>query len=595
MKKYIMFLLLSWIISSVRAQVCFIHPTVRNLTFPYVCLSDSFVITLYSPAGNYDTIVVHWGDNTSDTLIGPQIYMMQVGHLYSSTGIYYPYLVVDGYGCNDTILEFLAWGRLHPGSQDSLSHGMYNYVIVVDSCTTVSGKVYIDKDSSCTFTAADVPLVSQSVMALNNNVPVGYSFTDGLGNFTFAMPLSYQIRVPTWGLIASLQPVCGATLQGNYVAPDTNNHFIFRCPDGCDAGISSHTSFLAQTVYRWLHFTVKNYSCNPYNNATVTFYLDNRIIPDTSSDAIVYGNNGTWGVQYINWAVNGNAISIPGISIPPMGMVSGYILGRANPQLTTLNDTVCFVVSVSTLACDGNPVNNTDTICAVVLTSYDPNDKAGICNDLNADGIIPPNKDIIYTIRFQNTGNFPAKDIRVVDTLDVNLEHGSIEILSHSHPVIVQQSDNVLIFFFNDIWLPDSTSNEPESHGHVTFRIKQQPNLPPLTQISNFVDIYFDYNPPIRTNTVVSVIENPASVATTTTGHTAWLYPNPASSEVFLFMNYPGQYRLKVYNLMGAVMCEEIWEGNKKVWNTSSWQPGIYLVEVIAPEYRYVSKLQIVR
>jgi type IX secretion system substrate protein len=56
--------------------------------------------------------------------------------------------------------------------------------------------------------------------------------------------------------------------------------------------------------------------------------------------------------------------------------------------------------------------------------------------------------------------------------------------------------------------LPDSISNEPESHGYVIFEVEPLPALPNGTQITNDVGIYFDFNPPIYTNTVLNTISN---------------------------------------------------------------------------------------
>jgi uncharacterized repeat protein (TIGR01451 family) len=574
---------------------CYIETFTRGNTFPYVCNQDSFGFQLYTSALQPDSIIVYWGDNTSDTVRGPFFFGF-VSHLYAGPGIYYPYfrLFSQVPGCNDTLVEFSAFGYLHPGVQDSLSYGNYNYVIVVDSCTSITGKAYIDKDSSCTFTAGDVPLATQQVVALYNNQMAGYTFTDALGNYTFFVPPSYSVRLaPLGNLISTLQPICNTSQSGNYFIPNSQNHFIFRCPAGYDAEIEATTTFLAQTIDRGLCFTLRNRSCDPYSNATVTFYLDNRVIVNTSQPASVYNNNGSGTSQNINLVIAGNTVSIPGLSVPPMGFVSGCFQVRANPQLTTLNDTVCYAVGVTPVTGDVNPANNMDTACAVVLTSYDPNDKDGIINGRSAHGTIKANEDIVYKIRFQNTGNFPAKDVRIVDTIDANLNVGTIEIISFSHPMVMQQAGNVLTFLFNDIWLPDSTSNEPESHGYVTFRISQQPNLPPLTVITNFVDIYFDYNPPVRTNTVVSIIEDPLGIASQVHSVDAIIYPNPSEGRFTVSMSRSDSYQIKVYDIIGHEMIADRFEGMQWQWSGRSLPSGVYMVEITGSQYRQVMKLLI--
>ena len=61
-------------------------------------------------------------------------------------------------------------------------------------------------------------------------------------------------------------------------------------------------------------------------------------------------------------------------------------------------------------------------------------------------------------------------------------------------------------FNFDGINLPDSNSNEPASHGWITYTIDQVPGLLVGTQIRNTAAIYFDYNAPVITNTTLNTI-----------------------------------------------------------------------------------------
>ena len=65
---------------------------------------------------------------------------------------------------------------------------------------------------------------------------------------------------------------------------------------------------------------------------------------------------------------------------------------------------------------------------------------------------------------------------------------------------------NILVFYFNNIMLPDSNVNEATSHGFVKFEIEQAPNNPDGTLIENTAAIYFDFNAPVITNTVFHTI-----------------------------------------------------------------------------------------
>jgi uncharacterized repeat protein (TIGR01451 family) len=580
---------------SLPAQFCWIDVFSLNPTFPYVCNGDTFKFQLYTSGTRLDSAIVFWGDNTSDTFItNQQQFYPLFKHVYSSTGIYYPYfkLFSSDTACSDTLLPFRAYGRLHPNSQDSLSYGYYNYVIVVDSCTSISGKVYIDKDNSCTYNSGDVPLANQQVVVLDNNQIAGGTFTDAAGNYTVFAPPSFSVRIMPYNhWFSALQPSCNTSQANNQYIPNSSNDFIFQCPSGYDVSITGTTGFFAQVVDRGLCFSVRNNSCNTYFNAVVTFHLSNKILLNTGQQAVVYYSHGT--TQYINPTISGNTVSITGINVMPLSVVSGCLQARANPQLTTNGDTICYMVSVSPTAGDLNPSNNYDTVCATVLTSYDPNDKGGIAGSRSAHGVIKANQELVYHIRFQNTGSFPARDVRIVDTLDAKLEASSVEILGYSHPVTVQQSGRVLTFFFDEIWLPDSASNEPASHGHVTFRIQQKPNLPPATTIKNFVDIYFDYNPPIRTNTVVSVIESLAGVLEKSNDLDAWLYPNPTQDKFTIRMSTADDYKVKIYDLTGSILLENRFYGDSWTWGDVKWVPGIYWVEITTALQHRMLKLMV--
>lgn len=140
-----------------------------------------------------------------------------------------------------------------------------------------------------------------------------------------------------------------------------------------------------------------------------------------------------------------------------------------------------------------------DTDCAPNIGAYDPNDKRGLPLGFGQNHLIERGVEIEYLIRFQNTGTAPAHDIVLRDTLSANLDPGSIRVGAGSHP-FTSLGEGVLVFRFDDIFLPDSSANEPASHGFVSFRIAQQPNLPLGSDIYNSAAIYFDFNPPVITN-----------------------------------------------------------------------------------------------
>ena len=159
--------------------------------------------------------------------------------------------------------------------------------------------------------------------------------------------------------------------------------------------------------------------------------------------------------------------------------------------------------------------------CLPVVGSHDPNDKLVSPAGFTDQHYVAPGTKMEYTIRFQNTGTFMAFTVKVVDTLSADLDVATFEMMSASHDYSLDlqtttDGQNILTWTFNNINLPDSTSNEPESHGYIKFKINPQEDLALGTQVENFADIFFDFNDPIRTNTTLTTFDN-------------YVFPEPAT------------------------------------------------------------------
>ncbi|MBI3134421.1 MAG: T9SS type A sorting domain-containing protein [Bacteroidetes bacterium] len=154
---------------------------------------------------------------------------------------------------------------------------------------------------------------------------------------------------------------------------------------------------------------------------------------------------------------------------------------------------------------DLDPIN--DIYCGVVTGSYDPNDKTGFPLGVGNDHLIAANGKMDYVIRFQNTGTDTAFTVVIRDTLDLDLDIFSVQSGVASHDYSFQMyGPRVLEWTFNNILLPDSNVNEPASNGFLTFTVNQVPGLADGTEITNTGNIYFDFNPPIITNTTSHII-----------------------------------------------------------------------------------------
>jgi uncharacterized repeat protein (TIGR01451 family) len=144
----------------------------------------------------------------------------------------------------------------------------------------------------------------------------------------------------------------------------------------------------------------------------------------------------------------------------------------------------------------------------VLSCSYDPNDKAVNPQGIGEEGYVDLETKLEYRVRFQNTGNAPAVDVIIYDSLNTNLDLSTFEFVASSHPVMVSinNSSNVAQFLFDDILLPDSVNDEPNSHGFIVYSIDPVDDLVANDEIINTAAIYFDNNDPVITNSVLNTI-----------------------------------------------------------------------------------------
>ena len=176
---------------------------------------------------------------------------------------------------------------------------------------------------------------------------------------------------------------------------------------------------------------------------------------------------------------------------------------------------------------------------SVITCAYDPNDKQ-VWPARGADNRVNEGEELLYTIRFQNTGTDTAFRVVIQDRLSPDLDWATLRPLAASHPFTSSLSENGLLEFrFENILLPDSATNQAGSQGFVSFLVHLRAGLPLNTVVGNTAEIYFDLNPPITTNTVrVRRYDGTSSVnALAEAGASIQFYPNPFSESLYFRWN----------------------------------------------------------
>ena len=213
----------------------------------------------------------------------------------------------------------------------------------------------------------------------------------------------------------------------------------------------------------------------------------------------------------------------------------------------------------------------TTTKCVMVVNSYDPNDKNASPLGQGEAHSVRLGTPLEYTIRFQNTGNDTAHLVVIRDTLSHHFNTDRIEILGSSHAYeFAQLNENILHFEFKNILLPDSTANLEASQGFIFFRVYPKAGLAQGTVVENTAAIYFDYNEPIITNTVLRTYEDFTLVKTDEVRHPQALdvtiYPNPFSTQTTFELPEgapAGDYALELYDAAGRRLRSMSFDGTR--------------------------------
>jgi hypothetical protein len=228
-----------------------------------------------------------------------------------------------------------------------------------------------------------------------------------------------------------------------------------------------------------------------------------------------------------------------------------------------------------------------DEECQEVRGSFDPNDKAGYPYGFGPFNLIKADAELEYFIRFQNTGTDTAFTVSVQDELNAALDPSTINSVVSSHDYTMElKSKNLLVFKFDKINLVDSFTNEPGSHGFVSFKIKQKPGNPDGTFIENIANIYFDFNSPIWTNSVYHEVGEfiGVKVATknTQTFESIHVYPNPGNvgSDFQLTTNEFDNSNWSLVNDIGQKLCEGKVVGKTIKLPATLQHKGFYILEI---------------
>ncbi|MFN0200339.1 MAG: T9SS type A sorting domain-containing protein [Bacteroidia bacterium] len=431
------------------------------------------------------------------------------------------------------------------------------------SFNMVVGNALLDQDNNgC---ANNDPVYSHLPLQLNTGNVSFYTYTNLTGNYT--LPL----------------------LSGSYtLAPQMPNTNYFSVSPASTAINFANNNNNQQN---------QNFCISPNGNfPDVEIALFSAAAPRPGFDAVytlIFKNKGTTVASGdISYTFLGNKMDFLNASVPPVSQTSGQLTWTYTnlqpfetraitvfmkvlpPPINQIGDQLSFIASIS-LPNETTPSDNVQPLNEIEVGAYDPNDKTCLEGKLLSNNKI--GEYLHYLVRFQNTGNYHAENVVVVDSLNTNFyDLSSIEIIKTSHDAHIDLKDNVLQFYFENIMLADSFSNEPESHGYVVFKIKTKNTLPQNASISNKVEIYFDYNLPVITNLETTTFTDLVGIEDNTQTAHFQCYPNPAQTT--LTIETPKLTHFSLVNMMGETLRTFEIEGKENI-DIAALPQGIYVLK----------------
>lgn len=528
------------------------------------CHSRMFACVNYgSQAESGAEIVIDWTDGYKDTIIGygaPNTQSCyEFSHDYSQPGNYLAVTTVKSGTLGGQIVASQTFDCVITTTSEC---GFFNVISLLNPSTTFLNNVPYDvTGASGTVTTiypvssfgnpyytqlneSDVPFtVSINDAWLQNNGYIQTSPDFTISSFDPSgraenLPMNVQLECTGTGLTPNLEITTASAFQ--FVAPlETGNVAVQVC----------------------------NVSCGNSANTTIKIAIPQGVTPVLTNitNATFANDTVTFTIPYLSGC---STVSFPCqfAGTTPAGTLFPFTVNVLAENETDL-------------------LFNNQAFTATVLNSYDPNDK-----QCNLPEFIQPTakENLVYTIRFQNDGNYPALNVVVRDTISPLLDLSTFRFISSKHPVSysVDPVSRIASFRFSGINLLPSSENLDGSQGTFSYSIDELDNLALNTEIRNTAYIYFDFNPAIITNTTVN--KNANVGVNSLDLEEVSVFPNPTAGEFTLQL--PENGSLVIYDLMGTVVLKKQVTTNQKI-DVSNLAKGMYNLQVNTMKGSVLKKL----
>ncbi len=543
-----------------------INPGFNNFNFPEL----ETPIDPFEPIGLYQLLTFDsTGNITTNIPLQSSDYARNM-HLIEDSILYfmqYPTQEIN-YSLNEIPVNFI--------SSPNGGFALAKYQLKFNKYS-VQGNLIADLNSNILIDSVD-SRVPNHVVYLDSTDYI--TLSDGLGRYTINCDSGfYNIKTNNSTNFNSSVPNNIPVLLNDFNPKDTGNNFFFT-PENF--------------IYDF-NVNIISSRLRPGNPSRITFVVKNKGTLSAMSTLLLKFNSGMLHYQTSSitpWNITSDSIIW---SMPVLKPFEKLVVTADFIADTTIQngDTAFFYSEIQPSGVsqpDNYPSDNFDTTFSITTTSLDPNYK-----ESNRPSTIPiteldSNLSFKYIVHFQNIGNDTAFKVVIADTLPINADLSSFEWIGSSHngiPYIIE--GNILVVQFKNILLPDSTTNERESHGFIAYRIRPKLQLVPGDSIVNRADIYFDYNTPVKTNHSTSIFTIPAGITSPLAGYTQLLvYPNPVSKSIFVrTADHALMQELTLFDFTGRKIENKINNEEEIVhFDLSERSNGVYFLHVLFKDNR---------
>jgi len=360
----------------------------------------------------------------------------------------------------------------------------------------VTGRVYYDKNSNDTLDANET-LVNNAVIRSQKTGFLQQTLSKS-GWYKQALDTGkYVISCLSPSPYYTASPASVPDTFKVYFRTDTIDFALKPIPSRRDLAIvvSQVNEVRLDSIVKY-QITYFNQGTDTLAAGTVVFKKDNRMSALSSNPAVS--------------AVSADSLKWNFTNLKPFEFRTITLnLKAGNTPALQVNDTLKQLAVLIPVTGDLVPIDNLDSVFQVVTganTAYEKTENHG---KFYQRSYIAAGGYLNYTIRYRNTTANTIYDLEIRDTLDINTDSLSFQVIAASHPYELKVTDGKkLSWMFTDLQLPPNSTLPTATTAFVTYRVKLKAGTTAGTVIQNTAYSLPDALPSASSNTVKTELRN---------------------------------------------------------------------------------------